>query len=138
MPGWREGGARQRRPWRCSAAFLNAVAMRVRPTLRCPQVMVTKEVAAEGGFTLKDLVPTSTCVLIEGQLAETPPGTKQKARGSRCQHGCWPRHFREHACLRPGCLLHLDACLMPGCMLHCAPCMAGWSLRSAAAWRARM
>lgn len=46
--------------------------------LRYPmQVMVTKEVADEvGGF--KEITPTSTCVLIEGVLAETPPGTKQK------------------------------------------------------------
>ena len=45
------------------------------------QIMVDKAVAegvTEGG--LKDLVPTSTCVLIEGHLAETPPGTKQKVR----------------------------------------------------------
>lgn len=40
--------------------------------------MVTKEVAEEVGG-LKTLTPTSTCVLIEGVLAETPPGTKQKA-----------------------------------------------------------
>lgn len=40
--------------------------------------MVTKEVAEEAGG-LKALTPTSTCVLIEGVLAETPPGTKQKA-----------------------------------------------------------
>jgi hypothetical protein len=38
--------------------------------------MVTKEVGeAIGG--LKKLVPTGTCVLIEGLLAETPEGTKQ-------------------------------------------------------------
>lgn len=38
--------------------------------------MVTKDVAeAVGG--LKKLVPTGTCVLIEGNLAETPEGTKQ-------------------------------------------------------------
>ncbi len=38
--------------------------------------MVTKEVAeAVGG--LKVLVPTGSSVLIEGQLTETPPGTKQ-------------------------------------------------------------
>lgn len=43
------------------------------------QVMVDKDVAEEVGG-LKDLVPTSTCVLIEGHLAETPPGTKQKVR----------------------------------------------------------
>lgn len=37
---------------------------------------MTKEVAeAVGG--LKKLVPTGTSVLIEGQLAETPEGTKQ-------------------------------------------------------------
>ena len=39
---------------------------------------MTKEVASESGFSLKDLVPTSTAVLIEGELTETPPGTKQK------------------------------------------------------------
>lgn len=38
--------------------------------------MVTKEVGeAVGG--LKKLVPTGTCVLIEGLLADTPEGTKQ-------------------------------------------------------------
>lgn len=38
--------------------------------------MVTKDVGeAMGG--LKRLVPTGTCVLIEGELAETPEGTKQ-------------------------------------------------------------
>ncbi|KAL4434001.1 hypothetical protein ABPG75_000442 [Micractinium tetrahymenae] len=41
------------------------------------QIMVTKEVAEEVGG-LKSLTPTSTCVLIEGVLAQTPPGTKQK------------------------------------------------------------
>ncbi len=39
--------------------------------------MVTKEVAEEVGG-LKELCPTSTSVLIEGTLEETPPGTKQK------------------------------------------------------------
>lgn len=38
--------------------------------------MVTKEVGEEVGG-LKKLVPTGTCVLIEGLLAETPEGTKQ-------------------------------------------------------------
>jgi len=41
------------------------------------QVMVDKDVA-EGVGGLKTLTPTSTCVLIEGVLAQTPPGTKQK------------------------------------------------------------
>ncbi|PSC73030.1 asparagine-tRNA cytoplasmic 1-like [Micractinium conductrix] len=41
------------------------------------QVMVEKAVAEEVGG-LKSLTPTSTCVLIEGVLAETPEGTKQK------------------------------------------------------------
>jgi asparaginyl-tRNA synthetase len=41
------------------------------------QVMVDKEVAAEVGG-LKEIVATSTCVLIEGVLAQTPEGTKQK------------------------------------------------------------
>lgn len=43
------------------------------------QVMVDAGVAEEVGG-LKALVPTSTCVLIEGVLSETPPGTKQKVR----------------------------------------------------------
>jgi hypothetical protein len=51
----------------CSASF---------GVLLLPQVMATKEVGeAVGG--LKKLVPTGTCVLIEGLLAETPEGTKQ-------------------------------------------------------------
>lgn len=38
--------------------------------------MVTKEVAeAVGG--LKAIISTGTSVLVEGQLTETPPGTKQ-------------------------------------------------------------
>lgn len=36
-----------------------------------------KEVAEASGTTLKDLVPTGTCVLIEGVLSKTPEGTKQ-------------------------------------------------------------
>ena len=41
------------------------------------QVMVDKEVGdAIGG--LKELTSTATCVLVEGQLAQTPEGTKQK------------------------------------------------------------
>ena len=41
------------------------------------QVMVDKEVGdAVGG--LKEMTSTATCVLVEGQLAETPEGTKQK------------------------------------------------------------
>ncbi len=43
------------------------------------QIMVDKDVAEEVGG-LKQLTPTSTCVLIEGVLAQTPPGTKQKVR----------------------------------------------------------
>jgi hypothetical protein len=44
------------------------------------QVMVEREVAesSDGVASLKELVPTSTCVLVEGTLAETPEGTKQK------------------------------------------------------------
>lgn len=41
--------------------------------------MVTKEVAESVGG-LKKLVPTGTCVLIEGTLAQTPEGTKQVGR----------------------------------------------------------
>ena len=40
------------------------------------QVMVTKEVAAAVGG-LKDLVPTGTSVLIEGELTEAPAKAKQ-------------------------------------------------------------
>jgi hypothetical protein len=51
-----------------------------------PQVMVTKEVGeAVGG--LKKLVPTGTCVLIEGLLAETPEGTKQVRAGTATRPG---------------------------------------------------
>lgn len=55
------------------------------------QIMVTKEVAeAVGG--LKNLVPTGTSVLIEGQLAQTPEGTKQAVE------------------LKATSILHLGAC----------------------------
>lgn len=44
------------------------------------QIMIEKDVAEASDCigSLKDLVPTSTCVLIEGTLSETPAGTKQK------------------------------------------------------------
>ena len=43
--------------------------------------MVPAEVAeAVGG--LKELTPSGTSVLLEGQLAETPPGTKQASVAS--------------------------------------------------------
>ncbi len=48
--------------------------------------MVTKEVAQEVGG-LKGLCPTGTCVLLEGQLAETPEGTKQV--GSTPRDSTW-------------------------------------------------
>ena len=38
--------------------------------------MVTKEVAEAAGG-LKALIPSGTSVLVEGELTETPPGTKQ-------------------------------------------------------------
>ena len=41
------------------------------------QVLVTKEVAEESGLTLNKLTPTGTSVLVEGELAATPEGTKQ-------------------------------------------------------------
>jgi hypothetical protein len=44
------------------------------------QIMVDAAVAQELQGGLKALVPTATCVLIEGILSETPPGTKQKVR----------------------------------------------------------
>ena len=43
------------------------------------QIMVEKEVGDEMGG-LKEMVATATCVLVEGKLAETPEGTKQKVR----------------------------------------------------------
>lgn len=49
------------------------------------QVMVDKPIAEDVGG-LKALVPTSTCVLIEGVLAETPPGTKQKVSNKISQN----------------------------------------------------
>lgn len=47
------------------------------------QVLVDKEVAAEVG-SLKELVPTATCVLVEGELKKTPEGTRQKVRRECC------------------------------------------------------
>ena len=48
-----------------------------------PQVMVTKEVAeAVGG--LKAITSTGTSVMVEGELTETPPGTKQARRPLPC------------------------------------------------------
>lgn len=47
------------------------------------QVMVDKAVAESVGG-LGQLTPTSTCVLIEGILSETPPGTKQKVCRGWC------------------------------------------------------
>mmetsp|Transcript_36164 Transcript_36164/g.106823 ORF Transcript_36164/g.106823 Transcript_36164/m.106823 type:complete len:658 (-) Transcript_36164:132-2105(-) len=41
------------------------------------QCMVTKEAAEASGMALNKLTPTGTCVLIEGELAATPEGTKQ-------------------------------------------------------------
>ncbi len=46
------------------------------------QVMVTREVAAAAGG-LKALISTGTSVLVEGELTETPPGTKQARRPPR-------------------------------------------------------
>lgn len=40
------------------------------------QAIVPAEVAEPLGG-LKELTPSGTCVLLEGQLAETPEGTKQ-------------------------------------------------------------
>jgi hypothetical protein len=48
--------------------------------------MVNKEVGDQVGG-LKQLTSTSTCVLIEGVLAETPEGTKQKVGGRVCGLG---------------------------------------------------
>lgn len=41
------------------------------------QVMIEKEVGDLAGG-LKEITPTATCVLVEGVLAQTPEGTKQK------------------------------------------------------------
>ena len=50
--------------------------------------MVEKAVAEEVGG-LKSLTPTSTCVLIEGVLAETPEGTKQKVGACQLLGSVW-------------------------------------------------
>ncbi len=53
--------------------------------------MVDKAVGDQVGG-LRQLTPTSTCVLIEGVLAETPEGTKQKVlRDVLVAHvySCW-------------------------------------------------
>lgn len=52
--------------------------------LRALKVMLTKEVAEAMGTTLSKLVATGTSVLVEGELAATPEGTKQV---SRCNSG---------------------------------------------------
>jgi hypothetical protein len=55
-------------------------------TMACLQAMVTKEVAeAVGG--LKQLTNTGSSVLLEGELAETPEGTKQVGEASRSSKG---------------------------------------------------
>ncbi len=74
------------------------------------QVMVTKEVAEASGGALNKLTATGTSVLIEGELAATPEGTKQ-ARDDACQahalraSGLW----RSHAMHYPACC----ACMHP-------------------------
>jgi hypothetical protein len=47
------------------------------------QAMVTKELAEEVGG-LKKLVSTGTAVLVEGELTETPEGTKQVGFRTPC------------------------------------------------------
>lgn len=47
------------------------------------QVLVTKEVAEANGMALHKLSATGTSVLIEGELAATPEGTKQVAAGAQ-------------------------------------------------------
>lgn len=74
------------------------------------QVMVDKDVAAGVGG-LGALTPTSTCVLVEGVLAETPPGTKQKVcalRGSVAMARQLGRPASSHVLV---CLL---SCLLGG------------------------
>jgi len=61
------------------------------------QVMVDKEVAEASGFTIKDLVPTGTSVLVEGVLSETPENVKQavelKAKSIKYVGPCDPTSY---------------------------------------------
>ena len=71
------------------------------------QAVVPAEVAeAVGG--LKELTPSGTSVLLEGQLAETPPGTKQvppsTVLASLCSH---------HLCVGP--IITSRRCCLPSC-----------------------
>jgi len=73
------GAPRQRAPILIGPA---RAAARGRAPRRGAQVMVTREVAAAAGG-LKALISTGTSVLVEGELTETPPGTKQARRPPR-------------------------------------------------------
>lgn len=78
----------------------------------CLQIMVDKAVGEEVGG-LKQLTPTSTCVLIEGVLAETPEGTKQKVR----QPASWG------AIPMPACVHHVHAAyILYSCCCRCCCC----------------
>lgn len=60
----------------CSTWPSREARQRPNSILAWKQVMVTKEVAEAVG-SLKALIPSGTSVLVEGELTETPPGTKQ-------------------------------------------------------------
>ena len=99
------------------------------PACGCMQIMVDKEVGDQVGG-LKQLTPTSTCVLIEGVLAETPEGTKQKVGGQWAAVGGSGRQWAAVAasagaawgwqlagCWWAGSLL-LSVCHCPGAWLR--------------------
>ena len=79
------------------------------------QIMVDKEVGDQVGG-LRQLTPTSTCVLIEGVLAATLPGTKQKV-GARRQ----PPAGAAALPARPRAPLHAACCRQPRRRLHRRP-----------------
>ena len=77
--GWLRRGAGHWQSPLCRplAVLFDCTAMLIALAPHPTQVMVDKEVGEPVGG-LKQLTPTSTCVLVEGVLAATPPGTKQK------------------------------------------------------------
>ena len=74
------------------------------------QVMVTKEVAAAVG-DLKAIIPTGTSVLVEGELTETPPGTKQARPPLLWAPALLARHTNI-LCNRPPKLVLCCACYL--------------------------
>ncbi len=101
----------------------------------CVQIMVDKAVGDQVGG-LRQLTPTSTCVLIEGVLAETPEGTKQKVGGrlALAHYNCaapmqccdaWGllKTRLVLACGLGCCLLPLPLLVAACCSLECSSAM---------------